>query len=409
MILLILSTIGLASYISYLSGIRDTARVSQLAGIHDGLELYKTSRSLPLPDDYVKVQANGVVIGYQGYAGETVLEAIEYTQDGKDPKDKVYYSYYVSINKKHFQLLTLLEKNKALTASVNTTFAATDYTDRYPYTYGKKLGILVDSDNTPIQEVSTIQSAGNLDITSTTDTYTAYIDNTEKVTGSGVVLIGSNPTSTCKRIKDIKGSSDDGIYTIDPEGNGTGFDVYCDMTSDGGGWTYVAMSTDITTENLFETGSGAKITSIKNNIGTKGNISDIWKDNENKDLMLKCSTTNEYFKSYEIPTFIYGFKKSDISHLTKSNKESSTFSSTSLEAKWNGDKYYLTNTYGSSTGSGSVELIEASTGDFKYIFRSYKSRSMRVYNSSSALGAALYTTYYNQDFDINNYCMVAIR
>ena len=31
------------------------------------------------------------------------------------------------------------------------------------------------------------------------------------------------------------GDTGTGIYTIDPEGDGSGFDVYCEMTSDGGG------------------------------------------------------------------------------------------------------------------------------------------------------------------------------
>lgn len=40
------------------------------------------------------------------------------------------------------------------------------------------------------------------------------------------------------------GATGDGIYRIDPDGSGTiaPFDVYCDMTTDGGGWMAVYTS-----------------------------------------------------------------------------------------------------------------------------------------------------------------------
>jgi hypothetical protein len=50
------------------------------------------------------------IIAYQGYLGVDVLETLDYTNGGADPKDGGYYTYYVSKDRSSFQLLTLLEE-----------------------------------------------------------------------------------------------------------------------------------------------------------------------------------------------------------------------------------------------------------------------------------------------------------
>lgn len=49
--------------------------------------------------------------------------------------------------------------------------------------------------------------------------------------------------SDCLEIKQAGESSGDGVYEIDPDGDGP-IEVYCDMTTDGGGWTLVASYAD---------------------------------------------------------------------------------------------------------------------------------------------------------------------
>ncbi len=88
-IIWILSTIWFVSYSNYLTWARDSNRYSQLTKLSDSLQVYATQKSLPLPDDFIEITASGAsnVIAYQWYVWSDVLETIDYTNWGKDPKD----------------------------------------------------------------------------------------------------------------------------------------------------------------------------------------------------------------------------------------------------------------------------------------------------------------------------------
>jgi hypothetical protein len=65
-----------------------------------------------------------------------------------------------------------------------TSALAVDYTDRITTTYGKKLGILTNTANTPIQEISTVTAVGFVNFDGTGTEYVAHLDDTTSVTSS---------------------------------------------------------------------------------------------------------------------------------------------------------------------------------------------------------------------------------
>ena len=60
---------------------------------------------------------------------------------------------------------------------------------------------------------------------------------------------------SCLTILDSDSSLSDGDFWIDPDGSGA-FEVECDMTTDGGGWTAVPYSSDFAFANYKTTGDG---------------------------------------------------------------------------------------------------------------------------------------------------------
>jgi hypothetical protein len=113
---------------------------------------------------------------------------------------------------------------------------------RTPTVAGNKLWIFTwnGSDlNTPVQEISAVQSAWELDIWTTTTEYISHVTNIEKVIWDNAQLISMIPNASCKRILEVWSSRWDGVYKISPNGWGNNFQVYCDMTHEWGGWTMI--------------------------------------------------------------------------------------------------------------------------------------------------------------------------
>jgi len=247
-ILAILSTVGFMWYSSYLPSARDTNRLSQMEELAKWIQTYTTRHSsLPIPDNQVEIKAHWNVIAYQWEGGANLLETIWYNKNWLDPKDKVPFSYMVSSNRKAYQLMVMLETtqyNKQAFSLINKA-SAIDYTKRYPRVFWDNLGILTDTNNNPIETISSIQNDWYLDVVDTTDTYMAHVSDELTVIWSGAILrpialsmMNWKNYKSCKALYrwEFLSHSNDDYYYIKPEWYSK-FKIYCDMTTDWGGWT----------------------------------------------------------------------------------------------------------------------------------------------------------------------------
>ncbi|MDD5213764.1 MAG: fibrinogen-like YCDxxxxGGGW domain-containing protein [Candidatus Gracilibacteria bacterium] len=192
-ILAILATIGFMSYQSHTSDARDSSRITSLKTVYDGLTIsYVKKQIYPSPDDYIDI----VGVSKQGYIGDTVSKSIR-GEGFKDPKDNTKFLYSLDYTGKKIQLSGYLENNNKLLLSQNNPFlnqafaGNIDYTSRYIYTIGDKVGILLDTlTNSPVNERI---STGSIDLTTNTGTYTAVFSNNSTnsgtISGSGQSLL----------------------------------------------------------------------------------------------------------------------------------------------------------------------------------------------------------------------------
>lgn len=402
-ILAILATLGSVAFTSYLSGVRDVARITALDSMTEALNLYSLNRKLPEPNDSVQIKIDGKTIAWQGYIWKTILEGIGYPKAGKDPKDDSYFSYYLTRDRKNYQLMAFLEGDSELTAGITSTTLADDsYMSRFPKVHGRNLWIMTDTYNMPIQEVDDIKKAWNLNVTKKLSTaYKARFTDTDILTASGNILKTVAATANCKRIKAVNRDAPSGLYYINPTWSKK-IKAYCDMVTDGGGWTYVTLLAD-TKNNLFETGRDSTIESVTKNISTKWNISSIWIDNEKKDIMLQCMSNSQSLEWYKDGLVIYDYVKTDIDNLLKHDKRGTSFSSENLSANWRGNEMILSNKYWDEEWF----TLKTQGKDGKVVFLGGNTITSSF--EALELSPAFSKNDSKMSLSESNYCMVAIR
>lgn len=164
-ILAVLATIWYISYSGYISAARDATRIHNISIIERAIEYHREEEpKLFLPENNIAITLSWTVVWYQGNLWKTSLWKIWITQWWTDPLDWEYYSYFLSGNKA--QVLTFLEnpKENSVDIALATTFAATDYSDRYPYFKWSALWMILAADNTPIHRDIDVVNAWEFDI-----------------------------------------------------------------------------------------------------------------------------------------------------------------------------------------------------------------------------------------------------
>lgn len=174
-ILSILSTIGFMSYSSYTSDARDANRTTSLDEIRKWLDIYSAKTSnLPSPENPVNITASWVIIWYQWTFWDTLSSTIKISQTPLDPSDNSKYIYATNATKTKYQLLWYLENQTSYNPSITNQAYAIDYTTRKFKTFWDKLGIILNSDNSPISSsVETQTGTTNYNLVfSDTNSYT---------------------------------------------------------------------------------------------------------------------------------------------------------------------------------------------------------------------------------------------
>jgi len=179
-ILSILSTIWFMSYSGYLIWIRDANRKTQIGSMEKWLNTAVTHWKLPLPEDYVEIKSWANTIAYQWLIWKNVLETIDYSWEWVDPLDKTYFTYYLTKNRKYFQLMAYLEdeENLGFAWVFNNTYAI-DYKYRYPTFTWRKLWMLFNDYNETINSTGWLVSFDISDVWS--NNYKSYLSDKEFV------------------------------------------------------------------------------------------------------------------------------------------------------------------------------------------------------------------------------------
>lgn len=239
LIVAVLAVVWFIQFTVFLSTSRDANRISQVAEIYDGFVGLEIRWTLPLPTDYIEIIKWDKLITYQWHVWERILHQMEFSGRWKDPETDEYFSYSLTRNKKSISIMTFLEDDPVLKNYVTQNEVyANEY--KYPYIEWEKVGIILDNTNNPVDRLEAYKKTWEFDLQSTdTQLYKLYLANDEDFIWTKNNLINISKDYSCKRIRDLDPSTQNGIFPLDTDGDGILESNYCNMQIEGWGWTLV--------------------------------------------------------------------------------------------------------------------------------------------------------------------------
>lgn len=133
--------------------------------MYNGLTAYSLNKKSPLPDWYVEIHASGSLIWYQWDVWKNILSTIEYTWLGLDPVTWENFTIFINKKRSKFQFMTFLENQKSADQFHKDMIISQVWAyDNVAFSYGNKLGIIMDNQKKPIQKVSGILENGSFDV-----------------------------------------------------------------------------------------------------------------------------------------------------------------------------------------------------------------------------------------------------
>lgn len=243
-ILAILATIAFVSFQNYNKEARESNRLATIESIAKWLNWFQaTTGNLPQPDNFFPIFASGTTIWYQWYIWDIVSQLIKINKTPLDPLDQTRYSYSTNVNKNKFSLL-ISSENQNTHSYMNNTYAV-DYSNRKFSLFWWNIPMIFNQDNSVFTgtwiDVVTYNNSPLKAIIN--NSQNGMINGTWGILKKIVPQMAKDLSKSCNEIlsKYPYTKNIDEIYTINPTGNQE-FQVYCDMTYDGWGWTQVFYS-----------------------------------------------------------------------------------------------------------------------------------------------------------------------